>query len=345
MMRKVTAKRKRVFKKTLGRSAQTRPTTLAKWRVRCFKAGWGDAITQPINGEAYPQKALNELWIRHCERLFPGKINWKKYKAAVQGYMDGYCQSSGLSLKEGLLIPVQGSVSAVIMAMNEEDTVVNWIEQLNRLPLDEIIVMVHDVNQSLLSKVGKHSKAIIVHDKKQSGDDAGRALGSQMTDSDIVLFLDGDIPMKAEQLLPFIHAVGEGMDIALNDITPYLPVFAHWDQPTIMKYFLNCCLKRQELGANSLNTFPHALSRRALEAVGRALSVPPKAQAMAILQGLRVGTAASINVIAKTNKAMDHQVRQLIIGDHIEAVNLAISMGGSRLSFSDNYRKRNLLNA
>lgn len=268
----------------------------------------------------------------------------KKYKAAVQGYMDGYCQSSGLSLKEGLLIPVQGSVSAVIMAMNEEDTVVNWIEQLNRLPLDEIIVMVHDVNQSLLSKLANTPKRLL---------SMIRSSREMMRDG---LWLPNDrfgycavsgrgYPMKAEQLLPFIHAVGEGMDIALNDITPYLPVFAHWDQPTIMKYFLNCCLKRQELGANSLNTFPHALSRRALEAVGRALSVPPKAQAMAILQGLRVGTAASINVIAKTNKAMDHQVRQLIIGDHIEAVNLAISMGGSRLSFSDNYRKRNLLNA
>ncbi|MEH7087276.1 family 2 glycosyl transferase, partial [Neobacillus drentensis] len=102
---------------------------------------------------------------------------------------------------------------------------------------------------------------------------------------------------------------------------------------------------------NSLTAVPHALSRKALEIIGYMnLMVPPKAQAIAILNGLRVEVCTSINVVERnkirnTNVGQTNPVAQLIIGDHLEALREAMDMCGSRLSLSDTQRDRDRIAA
>ena len=85
-------------------------------------------------------------------------------------------------------------------------------------------------------------------------------------------------------------------------------------------------LGRDDLEANSLTAVPHAMTRQALESIGYAnLSVPPRAQTLAIRQGLRIEAVQTVDVLSvnrrrKTNRGKDNPVAKLIIGDHIEAL-------------------------
>ncbi|MDF2715177.1 MAG: glycosyl transferase family 2, partial [Paenibacillus sp.] len=147
----------------------------------------------------------------------------------------------------------------------------------------------------------------------------------------------------------YIHAVERGADVALNDITPYIDVFAGRDPVTIVKEMLNRSLGREDLHANSLTAVPHALSRKAIDTIGCAnLMVPPKAQALAVRNGLRIETAMSVDVISKNrvrdkNSGRDNPVSHLIIGDHLEALELLMRTDGARLHSADHIRNRKVL--
>ncbi|MGC6589925.1 hypothetical protein ACPV3A_33990 [Paenibacillus sp. Dod16] len=120
---------------------------------------------------------------------------------------------------------------------------------------------------------------------------------------------------------------------------PLLPEFGRQDEVTRCKTFLNRMLGRDDLEANSLTAVPHAMTRQALESIGYAnLSVPPRAQTLAIRQGLRIEAVQTVDVLSvnrrrKTNRGKDNPVAKLIIGDHIEALGDTMKNLGGRLQW------------
>ncbi|HEY0829483.1 MAG TPA: glycosyltransferase family A protein [Bacilli bacterium] len=242
--------------------------------------------------------------------------------------------------------PAAQTVAAIVTLMNEEQSITAVLDQLQRLPLHEIVVVINGSTDESFYKARKYANATIIHYPQPLGYDVGRAVGAKMAQSDILLFVDGDIPIPAERLVPFVHAIAKGMDVALNDISPYVGLFHRRDHVSIIKEFTNRSLGRPDLGINSLTAVPHALSRRALDIIGFSnLMVPPKAQASAILQGLKISMPASIDVITRNrmrghNVGMSNPVSEMIVGDHIEALNMAMAAGGERLSCIDTLRKR-----
>ncbi|GIO98821.1 hypothetical protein J14TS5_39070 [Paenibacillus lautus] len=232
--------------------------------------------------------------------------------------------------------------------MNEKDTILQLLEQLHRLPLHEIIFVVNGSTDESFEMIRNQSKAIIVHYKQALGHDVGRAVGAKLADSEILLFLDGDVPILAEHLVPFIDAIEQGSDIALNDISPLIGMFSNRDYVTIVKEFINRSMGRADLEANSLTAVPHAIKKEAAQIIGYAnLSVPPKAQVIALEKGLKINAPASVDVITKNrlrarNVGLQNAVSDLIIGDHIEALKTAFDLKGPRLSFTDQIRQRQL---
>lgn len=248
-----------------------------------------------------------------------------------------------------VMLPAGCRVSAVVTVMNEEATLPLVLRELGKLPLQETIVVLNGCTDSSLSIARSFPQVTVVHYTERLGHDVGRSIGAKLTKADIVLFVDGDFPIGADRLKRFVAAIAQGADIALNDISPYLPLFRDWDEVTKMKAFLNLSLGRPDLRANSLTCVPHAMSRRAIEQIGSGLlAVPPKAQAAAIEAGLRIRTAASVNVlqsnrIRNSNVGKDNEVSRLIIGDHIEALKYAMDAGGSRLTNEDSGRRRHVV--
>jgi hypothetical protein len=318
--------------------------------LRAYEAGKQAALSRNAEEAGVkPIKRINRLWNdwREAQQLPP--LSWESYPQAAAKFAEGYEEAAGLKLNSPVLVPTRKTVGAVVTAMNEEKSIPGVLEQLRRLPLDETIIVVNGSTDHTFWSARMLSDGIVVHYVNALGHDVGRAVGAKLSRSEIVLFLDGDFPIYAEHLVPFIAAVDRGMDVALNDISPYIGLFAHRDPVTVVKEMLNRSLGRSDLGANSLTAVPHALSRKALETIGCAnLMVPPKAQAIAIRKGLNVGCAMSVDVISKNkvrdkNSGRNNPVSHLIIGDHVEALGLLLQAEGPRLSAEDRIRRRSML--
>ncbi|KKO54344.1 hypothetical protein XI25_09570 [Paenibacillus sp. DMB20] len=240
-------------------------------------------------------------------------------------------------------------MAAIVMVMNEKDTILQVIEQLQRMPLHEMIFVVNGSTDESFEMIRNQSDATIVHYQRALGHDVGRAIGAKLADSDILLFLDGDFPVMAEQLVPFIDAIERGTDIALNNITPYIGLFSGRDAVTTVKEFLNRSMSRGDLEANSLTAVPHAMRKEAAGMIGYGnLAIPPKAQVIAIEKGLSISAPASVDVITRNrirarNVGPNNVVSDMIIGDHIEALKAVIDSKGSRLSFPDQIRHRQII--
>lgn len=315
------------------------------WIKEAYDAGGRDASLHQIHEAVDHKRCINQYWSGWF--LSNSKsIPWRNYGSISNAYLDGYSRRAGIARPNWVLIPTNRTVGVIVMVMNEEHTITGVIEQLQRLPLNEMIVIVNGSTDNSFSIVRKISDAMIVHYSQPLGHDVGRAIGANLAYSDILLFLDGDMPIYAEHLVPFIYGIEQGLDIALNDITPFLGVFSSRDSVTIMKEFINRSMGRPDLQANSLTAVPHALSRKAVEEIGcKHLIVPPKAQTIAIRKGLNIGAPQSIDVITKNrirdkNVGSSNPVADMIVGDHLEALELAMKADGERLALHDSIRNR-----
>lgn len=220
------------------------------------------------------------------------------------------------------------------------------LSQLTRLPLAQIIVVVNGSTDRTLQAASRYNEVTVVHYPQALGHDIGRSIGAKLADTEILLFLDADIAISAEALIPFIRSIDRGTDVALNDITPFVGRFAVRDSVSILKEFLNRSLGRDDLRMNSMTAVPFALSRHAVDVIGASkLTVPPMAHALAIQNGLRVETAGQINVISsnklrQSNMGLSNPVSRMITGDHWEALHEVMKLQGSRLHYPDLFRDR-----
>lgn len=322
------------------------------WQERAYLAGFQAATAahlqekrseEPV--ESFHQQ-VNQSWNHWYQAVKP--FPWPIYHAAAAKFMEGYCKLSKKIFRHCVLLPTDKTVAAIVMVMNEKDTIQQVIEQLNRMPLHEIIFVVNGSKDESFELIRNQSDSIIVHYQQALGHDVGRAIGAKLANSDILLFLDGDFPVLAEHLIPFIDAIAKGNDIALNNISPYIGVFSDRDDVTIVKEFVNRSMSREDLEANSLTAVPHAISKEAVRNIGYSnLAVPPKAQVIAIEKGLSINAPASVDVITRNrlrarNSGPNNAVSDMIIGDHIEALQTVIEWKGSRLSFPDQIRHRQI---
>lgn len=260
--------------------------------------------------------------------------------ALCSAYQKGYAAARGESERIfGVPVPLSLKASAVITACNEEETIGKVIDELERLPLHEIIVVLNGCTDDSFSKVASRKNIILANFPDRLGHDVGRSVGAALATGDSILFVDGDMEVPAEELGAFLYERERGADVVLNDISRYLPNYERQDEVTRCKLYLNQSLGRPDLRSNSMTAVPHALSRKAIETIGSdVLSVPPKAQALAILEGLTVSAPCSADVISRNrlragNSGAGNSVLLLILGDHLEALNEAIRRKGAKLSW------------
>lgn len=240
-------------------------------------------------------------------------------------------------------------VSVVIPVCNERSTIVQVLQQSIQVhPETEVIVICNgttDGTDLLAVEVG----AKVFYQDDLLGHDVGRYVGAKEAKGDIVLFLDGDIVISYRDLIPFINAIqNEGVDVALNKCQGSVNrKTVH--SVTLAKHALNVALSRPDLGGCSLTTIPHALNRKALEQIGvENLIVPPRAHAIAIKEGLSVKPVHYVDVIKLNPKRRSEfgkdPVKDLIIGDHLEAIYWLTQNTDQRGLMTDLMRDRKKVN-
>ncbi|MBG9796102.1 glycosyl transferase family 2 [Paenibacillus dendritiformis] len=235
-------------------------------------------------------------------------------------------------------------VSVIIPVLNERRTLARVITRAAQVhPATEVIVVANGTTDGS-DRIAEEMGARVLRFGIPLGHDKGRTVGARVAAGRILLFIDGDIVLPASELRPFVHAVNNGVDVALNNYQG--PVRKHDVHGVVLaKHALNAMLSRQDLGGASLTAVPHALSRRALDLMGAdALSVPPLAHTMAIVYGLDVHAVHTVDV-GRMNRIRvrgpgEDPLEPLICQDHLQAIRWLMEQRGPRGGHSDLTRQR-----
>lgn len=235
-------------------------------------------------------------------------------------------------------------VSVIIPVLNERRTLARVIERAAQVhPATEVIVVANGTTDGS-DRIAAEMGARVLRYAIPLGHDKGRAVGAEAAAGRILLFIDADMVLPAADLRPFVHAVNNGVDVALNNYQG--PVRKHDVHGVVLaKHALNAMLSRQDLGGASMTAVPHALSRRALDLIGAdALSVPPLAHTMAVVYGLDIRAVHTINV-GRMNRIRVRGLREdplepLICQDHLQAIRWLMEQRGPRGGHSDLTRQR-----
>ncbi|USB32494.1 glycosyltransferase [Paenibacillus sp. YPG26] len=327
--------------RTRRRVPRKRQAAYGRLELKAYRAGIDGAAA--VRREQRNVDHMRMTYAAWHDRSGLANMHFTRLAPILQAYSKGYASVSR-HVHCGLPLPLRRSASAVVTVCNEMKTISAVLSELAKLPFREIIVVLNGCRDGSFAEVRKHPGVTILHFPERLGHDVGRSLGAAAARGDILLFTDGDLVIPAVELGAFLYAVDQGADLALNNITPWLPVFSRQDEVTRSKSFLNLVLGRPDLRANSLTAVPHALSRRAVENIGTAaLAVPPKAQALAIQHGLVVTAPMAVDVIRNNrvrtgNTGSGNRVARMILGDHIEALGEAMSSAGPRLGFTSQGR-------
>ncbi|MEJ8546240.1 glycosyltransferase family 2 protein [Brevibacillus borstelensis] len=239
-------------------------------------------------------------------------------------------------------------LSVIIPVRDEEATIGKVLRQVGRLKPKEIIVIANGSRDRTIQIVSKYNVTCFSY-PFQLGHDVGRAIGAKEASGDVLLFLDGDIVIPAERLQKFVTACYQGVDISLNNVNPFFINTAKIDAVSMAKSYLNRMLLRADLGFSSMTAVPHAMKRSVAAWLGYdSLMVPPLAQAKAILQGIRVEQTGSVDVFRTNRKSTlnskaNNLVKELILGDHLEALSFLQAIKSERVFFIDQLRRRHLL--
>jgi glycosyltransferase involved in cell wall biosynthesis len=214
-------------------------------------------------------------------------------------------------------------LSVIVPAQNEAKYIKSVISQARQLEPLEIIVVINGSTDET-EEYAKSLGATVVLFEHRLGHDVGRGVGASLAQGDILLFVDSDFTIPAQDLFPFAKAVQSGIDVALNkQLDPLTHPVPLW------KYALNVACDHKKLETSSLVAVPHAMSKKVVESIGyNALAVPPLAQCKAMKAGFLVEAVHAVDV-HKLNaiRLRGHFAQQgypptteLIVGDFFEAI-------------------------
>lgn len=228
--------------------------------------------------------------------------------------------------------------AAVVPARNEAKTLPQVVASLKESGAEQICVIDNGSTDGT-SRIARQLDVQLEVFGQALGHDVGRSVGVLATRTAVAtLFVDADFFIPAKELKPFYDAVESGVDVALNDLSSGLANRGVRDAVTTVKEFLNFALQRSDLGACSLTAVPHALSGEALRVIPAAeLCVPPKALVRAVISGLEVKQVQFADVIRRNpyrhrlhSRRYGVPLKKLIVGDHVEALQLLIELRGMR---------------
>ncbi|SFK71887.1 Glycosyl transferase family 2 [Paenibacillus sp. 1_12] len=238
-------------------------------------------------------------------------------------------------------------VSIIIPVFNERKTLAGVIRQAYAIHKDCEVIVVCNGSKDGTKQLARKLGAIVIEFQEQLGHDVGRSIGAKAAKGDVILFLDGDMVIPARELRPFVEAVSNGVDVALNCYSG-LTNRKEVHQVVTVKHALNAILGRSDLKGASMTTVPHAISRKALHQIdAENLAVPPKFQVIAQAAKLRMEAVHYINVLKLNPLRRKYRkldpVGDLIVGDHLEAIYWLTLQQGERCGKTDMGRKRELV--
>ncbi|TVX87291.1 glycosyltransferase family 2 protein [Paenibacillus agilis] len=235
-------------------------------------------------------------------------------------------------------------VSVIIPVLNERKTIRRVVLEARRIhPHTEVIIVSNGTTDGS-DRLAERAGAKVLRYKQALGHDVGRKVGAEAARGSILLFIDGDMVLAAKQLQPFVQAIKNGADVALNQYSG--PKQQRDIHPVVLaKHALNALLQHSELRGMSMTAVPHALSRSALQTIGvEHLATPPVAHAIALQKGLNVKACTYIPVgklnMRRARSTAADPLKLVVDNDHMQAIRWLLEHTDRRGGLTDLNRQR-----
>ena len=244
---------------------------------------------------------------------------------------------------------------AVVPVLNESSTISLVLDQLQHLPLREIVLILNGCQDNSAEIIQRHqtkvSKKIILF-AHPLGIDIPRAIGLKYAltkNAKAVLFVDGDLTASVEPVLYKLlqDVCYRNVDLALTNCYPY-PDYRSPLAQEILYYrkTLNRTLGIfHQIGLASPSHGPHCVSRMLMNQIPiNAFAIPPLELAFCVeMQGL-IKVSAALNDITWHAKERDiaHNIAiaETIIGDCFMAQNYFLHAAPNRKGFYGYHQMR-----
>ncbi|WP_199618373.1 glycosyltransferase family 2 protein [Paenibacillus alkalitolerans] len=238
-------------------------------------------------------------------------------------------------------------LSVIVPARNESRTIGGVVRNARAIMRRTEVIVVVNGSSDLTARVAQRAGARIVRYSEPVGHDVGRSIGARHARGRVLLFVDADFVLPVSTLRSYVRAVLRGQDIVLNSYSGFADA-KRMHSTSEAKRLINRIIGRGDLMGSSMTAVPHAMSKRAAYIIGLSeLSVPPKAQAKAIINGLSVTRAPLVEVSRLNRRRFGRigtaSVERLILGDHAEAIHYLTEVKGHRAGLTDLWRNRSLL--
>lgn len=242
------------------------------------------------------------------------------------------------------------SLSVIIPACNEIDTISDVIQSVKGLNPLEIIVVANGCTDGT-ETVAEHLGCKVLWYTEKLGNDVGRAAGAKEAIGDVLLFIDGDFAIQTSKLQLFLNPILYNQaDVVLNNLDALFLKRQKPNSITVWRQILNAILEREELKIDSLLAVPHALTKEVVQSIGYECFVNPIVAHLRLVQSeWRISRHCAIDVITPNKfRPTEHAVygtslsqsEKRMIGDHIEAVAEQIVDSDGRGGYHDGNRKR-----
>ncbi|WP_246000655.1 glycosyltransferase family 2 protein [Brevibacillus panacihumi] len=217
-------------------------------------------------------------------------------------------------------------LSVIIPARDEASTIESVIREVKLLNPLEVIVVVNGSRDGTAAKA-RACGAVTVEFAHPLGVDSGRAIGASIAAGDILLFVDADFVLPAQDLYPFVFGCEKGIDLALNDQSAFFE--SHSGNVVVAaRQALNFVADRKDLGTGSMLAVPFALRKEAFASLDWSLlACPPLAQMAALTGGLRVELVHAVDSFSLNRFRPEKHLAKRghspavaqMLGDHMEA--------------------------
>lgn len=315
----------------------------ALWQREGLADGAAWRAAHPEGTEAQLAEEARRSWQERAGPLLAAGAGGKAFRRRLQQY--GLAYAAGLRQGSGMRLafeplPLRGTASAVVYAPpGGELRLRATLDELERLPLEEIVVVLDDRVRPLLVELAGRPRILAAYRPGiYSSAHAARAEGARLTGADHVLIVDGEQPCSARQLGALLLAADAGADVVLSNRSARERLFHRRGEAAWLREFLNVSLGKPALRSNAIGGVPYALTRRALDTIGPdVLAAPAKAQAAALLAGLRVAVCDDVPCSGEQESAA------AAASGHAEAWRLCLSSQAARLQFPDRNRNRHAI--
>ena len=115
-----------------------------------------------------------------------------------------YCFRFGANPKVGVVIP----------ALNEEKNIGDVLHRLNGFGYKNVLVIDGLSSDNTLKVASENGAKIVLQDGRGKGQAVRQALSNNYLDSDVLVVMDADGSMSAEEVPRFVEALHDGADIA-----------------------------------------------------------------------------------------------------------------------------------